>query len=95
MDEVRDMARYRRRNVQICKWVNFWNTVSVNMAAGPFLDIYIFLVSNSNRTVGAVESARGVVQLLAAPFLGVLADRFDRYKLSRIQAVSRAVPWAS
>ena len=89
-----DFSAAYRRNVRICMWISFCSTLTTQMAAGAFVDIYMFKVSGSNGLVGAVESARGVAQLLAAPLLGVLTDRMCRYRLARLQAVSRALPVA-
>lgn len=88
------VEQLRMWNVRVCMWVNFCSTVTTQMAAGPFLDIYMFKITGSNRFVGAVETARGIAQLLAAPFLGMLADRFDRYRLIKLQAILHAVPVA-
>jgi len=80
--------------VRVCTWVNFCSTVTMQMAAGPFLDIYIFKISGTNRLIGSVESVRGIAQLLAAPLIGLLADHVDRYRLVKVQALSHAIPVA-
>lgn len=62
-------------------WMGLASTLFMQAAAGPFLHINM-----------AVESVCGVAQIVAACFLGTLADRVDRYRLARIQAVTRAIP---
>mmetsp|Transcript_46234 Transcript_46234/g.91641 ORF Transcript_46234/g.91641 Transcript_46234/m.91641 type:complete len:471 (+) Transcript_46234:85-1497(+) len=88
------LQQRRRRNLQLITWINFGSTITMRMIAGPFLDIYLFKISGSNHLVGAVESVRGIVQLLAAPVLGLATDRFDRYKLIKVQAALHAMPTA-
>jgi len=88
------LQRRRRRNLQIITWINFGNTVTMQMLAGPFLDIYLFKITGSNHLVGAIESVRGIAQLVAAPVLGLITDRFDRYRLIKVQAVLHVLPTA-
>jgi len=88
------LQRRRLRNMKLITWINFSSTVTMKMVAGPFLDIYLFKISGSNHLVGAIESVRGISQLLAAPALGLVADRVDRYQLIKVQAVLHVLPAA-
>mmetsp|Transcript_5641 Transcript_5641/g.15874 ORF Transcript_5641/g.15874 Transcript_5641/m.15874 type:complete len:489 (-) Transcript_5641:114-1580(-) len=87
-----DNARKYVRNVRICMWVGLFTTLTMQAATGAFLDIYMFKISGSNALVGGVESVRGIAQLIAAPFLGMLTDRVNRYRLAKLQAITRIVP---
>lgn len=63
------------------------------LAYVPLAVTQLYTGADPNRAVGIVLGAGGVMPLLLAPLLGLLADRFGHWRVLRLGAAAVAVLW--
>lgn len=74
-------------NVKLALWWSLLENCSASVRSGDVLSALLFLLTGSNTTVGLVQGANGVMQMLAALPAGWAADRHRRDTMLRCGAV--------
>ncbi|KAL4431233.1 hypothetical protein ABPG75_006489 [Micractinium tetrahymenae] len=73
-------------NVKLALWWSLLENCSASVRSGDVMSALLFLLTRSNTTVGLVQGANGVLQMLAALPAGWAADRHRRDTMLRCGA---------